>query len=125
MAQDSLLDALGVRAGLQVDVLDLPEGFLLEGLQQRGAEVGLGPRRGSDLVFLGAEDRESLAALRILEKIIDPAGAVWVVYPTAGQAVGRGDVVEVAEAVGLAEAGIVSFSEQRTALKLVVHPDRR
>ncbi|GAB4242593.1 MAG: hypothetical protein Kow00129_01200 [Thermoleophilia bacterium] len=125
MSEKSLLDKLGVKAELQVDVLDLDEGFLTEGLWQRGADVEHRPRRGSDLIFLGARDREALAALKVLEKVMSRDGAIWVVYPKGGGAITQNDVREAAAEAGLVDVKVVGFSQTETALKLVIPLEKR
>src|SRR5665648_345992 len=78
------MNRLGVEKDSRVDVLDLPDADLLEELAEASADVALGPRRGSDLVLLGVQGRENLAAVRTVSRLMQGDSILWVVYPKAG-----------------------------------------
>lgn len=116
----SRLDKLGVRRYSRVDVLDLPEDDLLEELTQAAANVSLGPRRGSDLVLLGVEGQENLAAVRTVSRIMQGDSALWVVYPKTGADVTEDDVRAAGRDQGLEAVDATEFSERLAAVKFVI-----
>ena len=125
----SVLDKLGVKDGSRVCVLssgapgegtDAPWG-LREHLIMHGSEVGEDVLSGGwDTIFLGAENREDLGRIDGLRCHLEPAGAVWVVFPKGKQHLKEADVLASGRAAGLVDVKVVKFSETHTALKFVV-----
>ena len=114
------IDKLGVEKHSRVDVLDLPDADLLEELAEASADVSLGPRRGSDLVLLGVEGRDNLAALRTVSRLMQGDSILWVVYPKAGSDVGPSEVRAAGRGQGLADVDAAELSERLTAIKFVI-----
>lgn len=116
----SLLDKLGVKAGQRVSVIgDVDRGFL-DQLEARGCDVSRKGRRDSDVIFYAAIRREELARLEELRRLLQPAGAVWVVRPKGDPAISESDVMSSGKAAGLVDVKVVRFSATHTAEKLVI-----
>ena len=117
-----LLDKLGVAPGARVAIFNLQAAWFTDLLAERTTDVrfdSAGP--DTDLVFLGADSRDDLAALATLRASIKPNGAIWVVSRKGKAATLRDeDVIEGALASGLVDNKVVSFSETQTSLRLVV-----
>jgi len=120
-----LLDKLGVKAGMRVAVLGVPdEGFLTE-LKTRTDDVSLRRRARCDLLFAGFDDRAGLGRLGAHRDFITPDGAIWAVWPKGSKDVNENDVRDAALAVGLVDVKVVAFSGTHSALKLVIPVARR
>ncbi len=121
-----LIDKLGVRPGARVSVLGVRDDAFARLLGARTDDVSTRPRKGSDLIFLGADSAGELARLRELEPLIARDGAIWVVSRKGEAAAVRDvDVIAAAKRAGLVDNKVVSFSETLTALRLVVPRARR
>jgi len=114
------MNRLGVEKHSRVDVLDLPEADLLEELAEASADVSLGPRRGSDLVLLGVQGRDNLAAVRTVSRLMQGDSVLWVVYPKMGADVEASDVRAAGRTQGLADVDAAEISERLTAIKFVI-----
>ena len=121
-----LLDKLGVKPGAAVSVLGLRDASFRRQLSERTADIaGKQVRKGSDLIFFGAERLADLKRLKALKRFLKPAGAVWVVYPKGQQHIREADVFAAAKAAGLVDVKVVRFSSTHTALRLVIPLTRR
>lgn len=117
----SLLDKLGVKPGHVVSVLGVDDAGFRRDLAARAAAVSDGrPRRGSDLVFLGAQTPAGLRRLARLRDAIAPDGAVWVVWPRGRPQLKEDQVRAAAIAAGLVDVKVAAFSATHSALKLVI-----
>ena len=114
----TLLGKLGVKPGMSVYLECVDAGAL-------GMECAPALGKNHDLVFLGAETISALKRLHVLARRIRPEGAVWVVYPKGVTAIRQADVIAASKAAGLVDVKVASFSETRTALKLVIPASRR
>jgi 3-polyprenyl-4-hydroxybenzoate decarboxylase len=121
----SRLDKLGVKPGSVVSVLGVRDEDFLDELERREADVSLRLRKGSDLLFLLAEDPDALSRLTRLERSMKRGGAIWVVSPRGRPEIRDVVVIEAAKQVGLVDTKVVRFSETHTALKLVIPVARR
>jgi 3-polyprenyl-4-hydroxybenzoate decarboxylase len=121
----SRLDKLGVKPGSVVSVLGVRDEDFLDELERREADVSLRLRKGSDLLFLLAEDPDALSRLARLERSMKRGGAIWVVSPRGRPEIRDVVVIEAAKRVGLVDTKVVRFSETHTALKLVIPLARR
>jgi hypothetical protein len=78
----SRLDKLGVKPGQRVCVVGLDDAAFLKELTLRGAVVTSDRTvEGADMVFFFCPARASLKRLPALARAIDPAGAIWVLWP--------------------------------------------
>jgi hypothetical protein len=123
-APKGLLEKLGVKPALRVQLVGkLPSAFRAD-LAKRGANLVRGAR--CDLIFLAAEDRLSLEQLPQLKGRLAPNGALWVVRPKGSEAITEKEVFAAGKAAGLVDIKVVRFSETHTADKFVIPlKDRR
>lgn len=124
----SLLDKLGVKAGMRVAVLGLDDASFLDQLSERTDDVSRRqPKKGTDIIFFGAHGLGDLARLEKLRAYLTPAGAIWVVHTKGkGAAFKDVDVFAAAKRAGLVDVKVASVSPTHTAEKLVVPvKDRR
>lgn len=144
----SLLDKLGVKAGMRVLVLGAgDEGFLAD-LRSRTDEVVLGEasssarptsasgragRRvvagttnaGYDAVFVSVEGPGDLGGLTNLKRAIKADGAVWAVFRKGRKDFNENDVLRGGLDAGLVDVKVVRFSETHTASKFVIRKSER
>jgi len=118
----SLLDKLGVRSGMRVAVVDLDDQSFLSQLADRTSEIARKtPRKGTEIIFFGADAVADLARLAKLREYLTPAGAIWVIHTKGkGAAFKDVDVFAAAKKAGLVDVKVASFSSTHTAEKLVV-----
>ena len=124
----SLLDKLGIKAGMRVAVIGIDDTSFLEQLAERTDDIARRtPKRNTEVVFFGAKERGDLAGLDKLRAFLTPAGAIWVVHTKGkGAAFKDVDVFAAAKRAGLVDVKVASFSATHTAEKLVVPvKDRR
>jgi len=122
----SLLDKLGVKPGSRVSLAGVFEEKFLADLRARTDSVvtdTLAP--DSDLIFLSADSDRDLGRLPALRKSIQPAGAVWVVYPKGQKHITESGVFAAGKKAGLVDVKVASYSSTHTALKFVIPVDRR
>lgn len=122
----SLLDKLGVKPESSVSVVGIKDEPFLEDLRARTAAVSVGRlKKGSDMVFLSAENPRDLQKLERIEPYITRDGAVWVVSPKSKPEIRDVVVIEAGVAAGLVDTKVVRFSDSHTALKFVIPVARR
>lgn len=122
----SLLDKLGVKPEHRISLQAITDTNFSPELRARAADVSSGPpKRDSDLIFLGAENKTDLDRLKSLEPFIKKDGAIWVVYPKGRQHIREIDVIAAAKIAGLVDNKVVRFSDTHTALRLVIPVSRR
>lgn len=115
-----LLDKLGVKPGMRVSVIDVPDVEFVAHVAARGADVWTKRRARSDLLFVGFEDRVRLTRLRAHRGFIAPDGAIWAVWPKGRKELTENHVRDAALDAGLVDVKVVAFSETLSALKLVI-----
>lgn len=117
-----LLDKLGIRPGMRVAIVGVPDIWFRELVTDRTSDVTLGqPLPDTDIVLLAADSVAELADLAGLRARIRPNGAIWVVSRKGRAATLRyADLLGVATAVGLVDNKVVSFSDTHTALRFVI-----
>lgn len=112
----TLADKLGLKPELATGVVNLEHELL----------AGLGPpRKGSDLIFLGADSQADLEQTPRLAALLAPAGGLWIVAPKGRQDVTENDVLAAGRAAGLTDVKVAKFSETHTAHKFVIPRARR
>lgn len=121
----SLLDKLGVKAGQRVSVIGEVDGDFLDQLAARGCDVARNERRDADVIFFAVNRRENLTRLDALRRLLQPAGAVWVLRPKGDPAISEGDVMSAAKSAGLVDVKVVRFSATHAAEKLVIPVAKR
>ena len=122
----SLIEKLGVNAGMRVSVLAIDDPVFRRDLANRTDDVAENRvAKGSDLIFLGAEQDGTLAKLRELSRSLKPNGALWVVYPKGQKHITEGGVLGAGKRAGLVDVKVASFSPTHTALKFVIPMRRR
>lgn len=119
-----LIDKLGVRQGSRVAIVGPvdPAGSFRELLGERTEDVTDGePLPDTDLVFLAADSVTELSSLPDLRSRIRPNGAIWVISRKGRAATLRyAELLETAQASGLVDNKVASFSETHTALRFVI-----
>jgi hypothetical protein len=117
----SLLDKLGVKAGMSISLHGIEETSFSAGLKKRGAVLSIGkPAVNSDLIFFGASAASDLKRITTLVKSLKPAGGIWVVYPKGRKDITENGVIAAGRAAGLKDVKVCSFSATHTALKFVI-----
>lgn len=120
-----LLDKLGVKPGMRVSVLGPDEAWFLDRLRERGADVSRRKRKDSDLIFLRCDTRASLARIGGLELYIRRSGGIWMLTRKGSKEANQNDAIRAALAVGLVDNKSAAFSDERSALRLVIPLARR
>jgi len=117
----SVLDKLGVKAGMVISVLGAADPKLARDAKARSATVSAGRlARDSDLVFLFAESVSKLGRLKSARAAMRPNGGIWVIWPKGRPALGGDQVRSAAKSAGLVDVKVVSYSPTHTGLKLVI-----
>lgn len=119
-----LLDKLGVRPGMRIAIVGAvdEDGAFSKLLEDRTSDVTVGqPAPDTDLVFLAADSTAELGALARLRPRIRQNGGIWVVSRKGRAATLRDvEVMAAGRANDLIDNKVVSFSETRTSLRLVI-----
>lgn len=111
------LDKLGVKPGMRVAVLGVPDAEIAGELADRGALV-VNDLARLDILFLQADTPADLARIGDLVPALAERGAMWIVSKKGKAAAIRDvEVMAAAKAVGLVDNKVVSFSETLTALR--------
>ena len=119
-----LIDKLGVRPGGRVAIVGPvdPDGSFRELLEERTNDVTDGePLPDTDLVFLAADSVPELSSLPDLRSRIRPNGAIWVISKKGrGATLRYAELLDTAQASGLVDNKVASFSDTHTALRFVI-----
>ena len=122
----SLVDKLGLKAGMRASVLGIVDDGFRRDLNSRVSDVADGKAaKESDVIFFGAEKSEALEKLPALSRSLKPNGAVWVVYPKGQKHITEAGVREAGKSAGLVDVKVASFSATHTALKFVIPVKKR
>lgn len=120
-SQRSRLDKLGVKATMRVAVLRLRDAEFLAELGSRTDDVVTRqPRKQTEMVFYLVERTTQLDRLRTLRSSIRQNGAIWVLWRKGRTEVKQHDVMAAAKGHGLVDIKVASFSDELSALKLVI-----
>lgn len=115
------MEKLGVKEGMRVAVLGVEEPAFREELAARVTDISESrPKKQTDLIFFGVESKERLAKLKGLIAYLQPAGAIWTVYPKGQKHITQNDVMMAGKAAGLVDTKVAGFSDTHTALKWVI-----
>lgn len=116
----SLMDKLGVKAGLAVRLIgefdDFEPDFRKQIAQRKAVAVANGK---CDLLFLAAGRSAELDRIRKLKASLKPGGAVWVVYPKGVPEIKEIEVIQAGRAAGMKDVKVARFSATHTGLKFV------
>ena len=85
--------------------------------------VPLGP--GANVVVIAITTRGELAVLKRVRRAVGDELALWIVYPKGKKELSEDHVRAAAIAVGLVDVKVARFSDERSALKLVVRKSER
>src|SRR5512139_1660910 len=123
----SLMDKLGVKPFHRISVLNVDDDQFWTQLTARAEDVVKDRlRKDSDLIFFAADSLSELHQLARLKTYLVSNGAIWVVSLKGKAAkIKDVDVISAAQAAGLVDNKVVSFSETHTALRLVIPKDQR
>jgi hypothetical protein len=117
----SLVDKLGVKAGMHASVVGIHDADFLRDLKSRTTDITEGKAgKDSDLIFFGAENNDALEKVRDLSRSLKPNGAIWVVYPKGQKNITESSVFAAGKRAGLVDVKVASFSATYTALKFVI-----
>jgi len=117
----SRLDKLGVKPGMRVAVLGVPERDILRELRERTVDIAEArPRKDTQMILLGVESAAALRRLGTLQRAIRRDGAIWAVWPKGMKHISEGMIRDAAIAQGLADVKVIAFSEALSGLKLVI-----
>ena len=123
MNPPSRLDKLGIKTGMSIALVGISDPTLSAEVEQRGARVVKGvPRSGRavDVIFYEANERTALERLGTLRRLIQPAGAVWIVRPKGRTEITEAETMAAGKRAGLVDVKVVSFSDTYTAEKFVI-----
>jgi hypothetical protein len=115
-----LLDKLAVKPDLKVSVLGLDDPSFLRQLRDRSVDVSTRVRKRSDLIFFYVDDRADLPRLTELRRSLQPAGAIWVLWPKGRREFREDDIRAYGPGAGLVDVKVVAFSASLSALKMVI-----
>ncbi len=116
-----LMDKLGVKPESRVAVVGLDDAGVLAQLEER---VGKLPARAAlrdrDVLLWGLTSREELSRLAELRAALQPAGALWAIWPKGRKQLREDDVRAAALRAGLVDVKVASVSDALSGLKLVI-----
>ena len=122
----SLLDKLGVKPSMNISLLGRFGKTFLADLRSRTSRLSsTKPAPHSDLIFLLADSKSALARFQTLRASLQPAGALWVVYPKGQPHITEAEVIAAAKSAGLVDVKVCRFSSSHTAFKLVIPVSKR
>jgi hypothetical protein len=120
-----VLDKLGVKPGMRVSVLGVDEPWFLDRLRERGVDVSRRKPKDTDLIFVRRDTRESLARIGELEPYIRRSSGIWVLTRRGSKEANQNDAIRAALEVGLVDNKNAAFSDEWSALRLVIPLARR
>jgi hypothetical protein len=116
----SLMDKLGVKAGLTVRLIGEFDEFEPDFGKQIAERKAVAVAKGKcDLLFLAAGGSTELDRIRKLRANLKPGGALWVVYPKGVPDIREVEVIQAGRAAGMKDVKVARFSATHTGLKFV------
>jgi hypothetical protein len=107
-------DKLGIKPGLTFRTIgEFEPDFLAE----LSALEKAAPKAKTDLLFVHAPARSTLAQVQKYATKLNPKGALWIVYPKGVPAIREVEVIQAGRDAGLKDIKVASFSATHTALK--------
>jgi hypothetical protein len=121
----TVLDKLGMKAGMRVAVLGIDDADFLKQLKERIGKFERRAGKDRDCIIWGVKDKKDLAKLPSLEQATDRAGGIWVIWPKGKPELKEDDIRASAIAAGLVDVKVLKFSETHSGLRLVIPKARR
>jgi hypothetical protein len=119
-----LLEKLGVKPNSAVSVVGLDDKPFLKDLRGRAGSVSEGKvRPQSDVIIVRVDGRANLDRLKVLRPSLKSDGSIWVLWKKGQKGandVKESDVMAAAKTHGLVDVKVASFSDELSALKLVI-----
>jgi hypothetical protein len=116
----SVIEKLGMQRGEAVSVAGVEDKEFLRQLSELACRVRAKPDQDTARIFLGAEQKATLAKLKSLASSMNKDAAIWVVYPKGQKHIRESDVLAAGRKAGLKDVKVVGFSATHTALKFVI-----
>ena len=117
----SVLDKWGVKPGQRVGLVGWTVEALPGPLEAREVEIVSGRSLvRCDLVLWTIGAVTELARLEKLKGALQPAGAIWCVYPKGNRDFGEEQVRRAARAAGLVDVKVAAVNATHSSLKLVI-----
>jgi hypothetical protein len=106
---------------MRVAVVGIRDPVFLTQLGTRTGDIASDrPRRNTDMVFFLATRVADLRRLERFRATIKSNGAIWVLWRKGRPELKQGDVMAAAKTRGLVDIKVASFSDELSALKLVI-----
>ena len=124
----SRLDKLGLKPGMVVAAIDIPDALFLDEATSRVDKVtrkAPPAARPVDMLFYGVEHRDGLERLTALVPLIRREGAIWIVRPKGRKDITEAETMAAGKRAGLVDVKVVSFSDTHTAEKFVIPVAKR
>ena len=120
------VEKLGVKNGMRVAVLRVPDAALRQEIESRGALLSGARSKDLDLIFFGVRTSSDLLRLGALRSRLKPSGAIWVIRGKGkGSAISEAASMAAGKRAGLVDVKVVSFSETQSAEKYVIPVAKR
>jgi hypothetical protein len=125
----SLLDKLGIKPGHVVSIVGFDDQAFLREVKQRTDSVVVGSiKPQSDFIIFRPATKADLKRLKTLQKSLKRDGAIWVLRTKGSKNPADAtemDVIDTARDSGLVDVKISAFSDELTAMKVVIPKARR
>jgi hypothetical protein len=125
----SLLDKLGIKLGHVVSIIGFDDQAFLRDIRKRTESVVVGSiQPQSDVVIFRPATKADLKRLKTLQKSLKRDGAIWVLRTKGSKNPADAtemDVINTARDSGLVDVKISAFSDELTAMKVVIPKARR
>jgi hypothetical protein len=124
LSPPTLLEKLGIKPNSAVSIVGMDDKPFLEDLRQRAGSVTDGRAKPqSDIIIVRVDGRAGLGRLKTLRRSLKSDGMIWVLWSKGLKGpddVKESDVMAAAKTHGLVDVKVASFSDELSALKLVI-----
>jgi hypothetical protein len=118
----SLLSKLGVKTGSAVVFIGVKDDAFMAEVERAQTRV---VRKDADIVFVQLDALTALPQIARARDLIQPAGAIWVIYPKGRKDIPESAVMTATKSAGLVDTKVASFSSNLTAIKAVIPVAKR